>query len=124
MRKSLLLVLLASLPALAQTPSVSGTWKLALVVNGNTYPMSCTIQQDAGKLTGACKSESGENPLKGQVDGQKITFQHQTPYNGDLITLSYTGTIASASEIKGTIDVQPFNVSGEFTGQKDAAGSK
>jgi hypothetical protein len=110
---------LAVVPVLAAAPALAGAWKLSLNVNGNTYPIVCSFQQDGEKLAGTCKSESGENPVKGEIQDQKISFQHQTPYNGNMIMLTYSGTITSASEIKGMVDVQPFNVSGDFTGQKD-----
>ena len=117
------LLLLAALPVLAADP-VTGSWKFALNVNGNTYPMACTLQQDGEKLTGKCASEAGENPLTGTIQGEKITFMHKTAYNGDMLTLTYTGTVTSATEMKGAIDVQPFAITGDFTGQKDKEAAK
>ena len=115
------IVLAAVSPVLAADPSLTGNWKISLNVSGNTYPMVCTLQHDGEKLSGSCKGgDASDNALTGQVQGQKITFKHQTPYNGDKITLSYTGTVSSATEIKGAVDVQPFGVQGDFTGQKDA----
>jgi len=111
--------LLMGLPVLGADPSMAGSWRLSLNVNGNTYAMLCTFQQDGEKLSGTCKSTEGENPLSGRVQGAKITWQHQTPYNGEILTLTYSGTISSATEIKGTLDVQPYAVAGDFTGQKE-----
>jgi hypothetical protein len=110
---------LLALPLVAADPSLNGIWQLSLNVNGNTYAMQCTFQQDGEKLAGTCKSEEGENPLSGQIQGQKITWQHQTPYNGETLTLTYSGTVSSPTEIKGTLDVQPYAVTGDFTGQKE-----
>ena len=54
-------------------------------------------------------------PLKGEVKEGKVTFQYASEYDGQAITVVYTGTFATATELKGTIDVQPFGVGGEFT---------
>jgi hypothetical protein len=121
MKRLCLLLLLAVLPALADDPSLNGIWKLSLSVNGNTYDMVCTFQQDGPKLTGACKGENGENALTGQLQDQKITWEHQTPYNGETLTLKYSGALTSATEMKGTLNVQPYDVTGDFTGQKQPA---
>ena len=119
MKRLCAVVFLLALPVWAAEPSVTGSWRLSLNVNGNTYGMLCTFQQDGEKLSGNCKSTESENPLSGQVQGQKITWQHQTPYNGDTLTLTYSGIIGSTNEIKGTIDVQPYAVTGDFTGKKE-----
>jgi len=120
MKRLCTLVFVSALPILGADPSLTGSWKLSLNVNGNSYDMLCNFQQDGEKLSGSCKSSESENPLSGQIQGQKITWQHQTPYNGETLTLTYTGTINSATEIKGTLDVQPYAVTGDFTGQKEA----
>jgi hypothetical protein len=123
MKRFYALVLLAALPVLAADPSLVGSWKLSINVNGESHEASCTFKQDSGKLTGTCKGESGEGPLTGTVDGEKISWQHQLPYNGETLTLTYTGTISSATEIKGSVNVAPYDIAGDFTGQKapDAA---
>ena len=118
------LLFLAVLPVLADAP-LTGSWKLSLSVNGNTSTMLCTFKQDGEKLAGTCKGRDSENPLTGEVLGQKITFKHQVPYNGDILTVNYSASLSSATEMKGTVDVQPLAIPGDFTGQKDApAGEK
>jgi len=115
------LIILIALPVLAEDPSINGSWKLSLNVNGNTYPMSCTFKQEGDKLTGSCKGAEAANEVKGEVQGQKLKWQHQVPYNGEMLTLTYSGSLASAAELKGTVDVQPQGISGDFTGQREAA---
>ena len=124
MKRLLAFLLLAALPMVAADRSLTGSWKISINVAGESHEAACTFQQDNGKLTGTCKGESGEGPLTGQVDGEKITFQHQVPYNGDTLTLSYTGTFSSDTEIKGSINVAPYDIAGDFTGQKDSASAK
>jgi hypothetical protein len=119
MKRIYAIVLLGALSALAADPSLVGSWKISLNVNGENHEATCTFQQDAAKLTGTCKGEFGETALTGQVDGDKIAWKHDVPYNGETLTLSYTGTLSSATEIKGAVNVQPYDITGDFTGQKE-----
>jgi hypothetical protein len=121
MKRFCALLFLAALPILAAGRSLTGSWKISITVNGETHQAACTFQQDGEKLTGTCKGESGEGPVTGQVQGEKITWQHQLPYNGDTLTLSYAGTFSSDTEIKGSVNVAPYDIDGDFAGQKDAA---
>lgn len=119
MKQLYALVLLAALPLLAADPSLTGSWKISINVNGEDHAAACTFQQDGEKLAGTCKGETGEGALTGQVTGEKITWQHQIPYNGETLTLVYTGTFNSATEIKGAVNVQPYDITGDFSGKKD-----
>jgi hypothetical protein len=88
-------------------------------VNGETHPATCTFKQDGDKLTGTCKGEYGETALTGQIQADKFSWKHDVPYNGETITLNYSGTLSSATEIKGAVNVQPYNIDGDFTGTKE-----
>ena len=125
MKRFYALALLAALPVLAADPSLVGSWNISINVNGETHAATCSFKQDGDKLTGTCKGEFGENPLTGQITAEKITWKHEVPYNGETLTLIYTGTISSATEIKGAVNVQPYDMAGDFTGQKEPpAGAK
>ena len=118
MKRLSVLVLLAALTVAAADRTITGTWKITINVAGETHEATCTFQQDGEKITGTCKGESGEGALTGQIQADKITWQHQVPYNGDTLTLTYTGAFSSDTEIKGDINVAPYDVTGDFTGQK------
>jgi hypothetical protein len=118
MKRFYALALLAALPVLAADTPLAGSWNISINVNGETHAATCTFKQDGEKLTGTCKGEYGETSLTGQVQDDKITWKHEVPYNGETLTLSYTGTLSSATEIKGGVNVQPYDITGDFTGQK------
>jgi hypothetical protein len=121
MKRFYALVLLAALPlvALAADPSLAGNWKISINVNGESHESTCTFKQDSGKLTGTCKGEFGETAVTGQVDGDKFSWKHEVPYNGETLVLTYSGTLSSATEIKGGVNVQPYDIAGDFAGTKE-----
>jgi type 1 fimbria pilin len=117
---ALLLALLAA-PAVAQGDSVSGTWKVTGDVVGNAVDVVCTFTQDGKKLTGTCKPAGAEkaSDAAGEVSEKKVTWKFDTQYEGQPITLTFTGTLGDNSQLKGDIDVQPYNVSGTFEAKKE-----
>ncbi len=115
------LLLLAAMPSLAADRTLTGTWNLALNVSGQDYNLACTFKQDGEKLTGTCTGESGEGAVTGQLASEKISWTHTIPFNGDTLTLSYSGAFTSDNAIKGTIHVAPFDIDGDFSGQKAPA---
>ena len=125
--KTLALVLaLSTLSAFAQgsSNSVSGTWKVSGDVGGNPVDQVCTFTQEGKKLTGSCKSAAADKPteITGEADDKKVSWQFNTEYNGEKLTVAFTGTLdASGSQLKGGIDVQPMAVSGTFSAQKQEA---
>lgn len=123
---ALALVLLA-VPAFAQDASnntVSGTWKVTGDVSGHPIDQVCTFKQEGKKLTGSCKSaeQNTTNEIAGEVDEQKVTWQYNTDYEGQKLTVAFAGTPdAAGAQLKGDIDVQPMGVGGTFTAQKQGA---
>ena len=115
-----LLVLMAAGCALAED-SFAGAWKIEGDVAGNAVQESCTLKQDGGKITGSCKGLGGDKAweVTGSVEGGAVTFQHGGEYNGEALTLIYKAKLDDKGALKGTIDVKPFDVAGEFTAKKD-----
>ena len=114
----LLPLLLATVFQAAPADTLSGTWQVTGEVMGNPLNEVCTLAQAGAKLTGTCKrtgAEAKPSAVTGEVKAGKITFSHDSDYEGTTLTVSYTGTLASAKELKGTLEVQPFGVSGTFT---------
>ncbi len=116
----LLTALLAS--ALAAAPaadSITGTWKITGDVMGNPLNSVCALKQAAAKITGTCTNTDAADAkpvdVTGEVKDGKVTFSHGGDYQGQALTITYAGALASAKELKGTIDVQPFGVTGTFT---------
>jgi len=121
MKRLSVLVLATALTVMAADRTLTGSWKISINVAGESHEATCTFHQDGEKLTGTCKGESGEGALTGQIQAEKITWQNQVPYNGDTLTLTYTGAFSSDTEIKGDINVAPYDIAGDFTGQKVGA---
>ena len=54
----------------------------------------------------------------------KVTFKHGGDYQGTALTIVYSGSLAAPAQLKGTVEVQPFGVSGTFTAAPAPAPSK
>ena len=101
----------------AATPAMTGDWAIHTTVSSNESDMTCNFTQTDKDLTGTCKLDPAKDPVKitGSVDGSKIAFKYTTDYNGTPLTMSYSATVNDPVKIAGAVDVQPFDVSGEFT---------
>lgn len=103
----------------AAPASVAGTWNLATNVQGNTGTPTCTFKQEAEKVTGSCSTPSGgQSDVTGEVADTKVTFRYNIEWEGNPLTLVFTGTLDTETTMKGAIDVQPMNVPGDFTATK------
>jgi hypothetical protein len=103
----------------AAPTSVTGTWNLATNVAGNTGTPTCTFKQEAEKITGTCSGPNNtQSEVSGEVTDTKVTFRYNIEWEGNPLTLVYTGTLDTETTMKGAIDVQPMNVPGEFTATK------
>lgn len=111
-----IIALILSLHAAPAADSLVGAWQIKGDVQGNPVNEVCTFAQAGTVLSGSCTSEDGEPALlAGQIKDGKITFWHGGDWDGQALTVIYSGMLASAAELKGTIEVRPFNVSGTFT---------
>ena len=117
------IVLLAALhttPAVAAAhsadDSLSGAWHITGDVMGNPLDETCTLKQTGATLGGSCTGQAGEKTdVSGEIKDGKVVFKHGGDYQGQALTITYTATAASATQLKGSVDVQPFGVTGSFT---------
>ena len=115
----LLLILLAGAGiAMAADNSVTGTWDVQTEVMGNEGSAVCTLKQDGGKITGKCVFNGAEQDVTGDATEQKFTFQHGGEYNGEALTITYSGSFESATILSGELNVKPYDVSGTFKAKK------
>ncbi|MEO8480805.1 MAG: hypothetical protein ABI634_01260 [Acidobacteriota bacterium] len=110
-------------PAPAPTPTpaagtASGAWDVMANIGGADIAMKCTMTQKDADLSGSCASDQSTNALTGKLDGKKVTWQFDTVYEGQTLTVVYVGTLETAEKIVGTVDVRPMAVSGDFTATK------
>src|SRR5436190_17496679 len=109
------LTIAATATAQTPAPSVAGVWTVRADVSGNQSESTCTFTQKEAALSGSCDGERGTVTITGKVEGKTVSWQFDTQYEGQTLTVYYSGTSQSAEKITGTINVQPMNVSGEFT---------
>ena len=118
--KRLLLTTLALVPAVAfaaQSPSVDGKWKVSANIAGTASELNCTFTQKDAVLTGTCVNDQAQLAITGKVDRKSVTWQFDTQWEGQVLTVIYSGTL-DANKIAGGVDVQPLGVAGEFTATK------
>jgi hypothetical protein len=104
----------AAITASGPTASIAGSWHVHSIVSGSEYDSNCVIAQTDKVIAGTCKSDNGEVKIAGTVDGPKATWKFDSEYQGTPINLTYTGAFDDKGKFSGTVDVQPFNVSGDF----------
>ena len=118
------ILLCASSAFAAGATSLTGHWTIHNSIAGNESDQACTLTQTDNKITGSCKSaEDKDLPVTGSVDGKKVTWQYESDYNGSPLTLTYTATLDDSGTISGSVEVDPFGVTGDFTASpaKDAS---
>jgi hypothetical protein len=108
-------VLVATFAALAATPdSLTGKWTIHSSIAGNESDMTCSFTRADAKLTGSCKGDK-DIPITGGVDGSKVTWKYDTEHDGTPLTLTYAGTLSDSEKFSGSVDVQPYGITGDFT---------
>jgi hypothetical protein len=116
-------VLLFASSAFAAAPNLTGTFTIHNSVAGNDSDQECKFVLADSKLTGSCKSQEDKDlAVTGTLDGNKLTFKYDSDYNGTPLTLIYTATLDESGKIAGTLEVQPFGVTGDFTATSKDAG--
>jgi len=120
-----LLVFAATSALAAGSPSLTGQWAIHNNIGGSESDQECKFVQTEAKLSGTCKSsEEKDVPVTGAVDGNKVTWKYDSEYNGSPITLTYKGVLDDAGKIAGSVDVDPFSVTGDFTAAPSKAAAK
>jgi hypothetical protein len=99
----------------ADDASLSGKWTLHYNISGYSGDLDCSFNQNAQEITGTCKSPDGNVSVTGKVDGKDVTLTYKTEYNGDQLTVVYTGKLESPKKFAGSVTVQPMGADGEFT---------
>jgi hypothetical protein len=96
---------------------VVGKWQVHTSISGNESDSVCTFVQKDVALSGNCAGERGTFEITGKIDGTKVTFSYKSDYNGTPLTVKYNGSI-NAAEMKGSVEVPEFAVSGDFSATK------
>jgi hypothetical protein len=91
----------AAPPAAATTGGVAGTWDVMLTTQGGEIPVTATLTDEAGKISGTIASHLGEVTVEGTIEGStlKLSMVAKTP-QGD-IPVSLTGDVEGDSILNG-----------------------
>jgi hypothetical protein len=108
-------LLFASSAFAAGAPSLTGQWTVHQNIANNESDQECKFVQTDDKLTGSCKSNDKDVQITGSIVGTKLTWKYDSDYNGTALTLTYTATLDDSGKIAGSVEVQPFGVTGDFT---------
>jgi hypothetical protein len=115
-------MLLLSAATLSMAPALPGTWTITGDVQG--YPINdvCVFTQADDKLSGSCTMEGKTLDATAiSTDGGKLVWAHGGEYEGQPLTLTYTGAFTEKGDITGTIYVTPLAVDGTFSAKKGDA---
>jgi hypothetical protein len=117
--KRALCLMIASATILFAEPAIPGAWTITGDVQGYPINEACSFAQDKDKIGGSCKNAAGKTfDTTVTVAEKKVIFVHGGEYQGEALTLTFTGAWNDKGELNGDIDVQPLNVSGTFTAKK------
>ena len=99
----------------AGAPSLTGEWNVHNSIAGNESDQDCKFVVADKVLTGTCKSDNKEVQITGSVDGNKVTWKYESDFNGTPLTINYSATLGDSEKITGSVEVEPFGVTGDFT---------
>jgi hypothetical protein len=105
-----------STPA-ASMGGASGTWEILLKTGGGDFPVSASLTDEAGKISGTLTSQMGEVPVTGTMEGKalKLSLTANTP-QGD-IPIVLTGDLAGDEILNGKADFGGMG-QGEWTAKR------
>lgn len=88
--------------AQGKAANVAGAWKITQAGRNGDVTNDLTITQSGGTLTGTLKTQQGETPINGTIDGNNIDFTvKRTTPNGEM-TNEYKGTV-DGDTMKGSV---------------------
>ena len=111
------LILLPAAVLAAQPAAVAGKWNVSANIAGTASELNCSFTQKEAELSGTCSGDQAPLAVTGKVDGRTVTWQFNTMWEGQALTVIYSGTL-EADKISGCVYVQRLGVSGEFTATK------
>lgn len=114
----LTLTLATLLHTAAAADTIPGSWRFQGDISGFPLNQVCTFELAGTALSGRCVSADGDasgTEILGEAKDGSISFQHTGEYEGEPLTVTYNGKVESATQMRGTILVEPFDVTGYFT---------
>lgn len=91
-------------PATGAAVNANGVWNLNIEVQGQQIPVTLTIKQDGGKVSGTLDSMLGKGEFSdGKISGNKITASAKMQMQGQNIEITVSGTV-DGDTMKGVIN--------------------
>src|SRR5258705_13316638 len=112
--------MVAAAPAAAGQASkvdVTGKWAFAVETAAGAGTPTITLKQDGEKLTGHYSGQLGEADLTGTIKGADFTFKFTVDAQGNLLDVTYTGTVESKDALKGKLSIAGL-ADGTFTAKR------
>lgn len=105
-------------PAEAPTVNVSGNWNLVLEAMGQQIPVTLTLAQTDGKVSGSMQSMFGTGEIAGgKVSGNKFAATAQIEVQGQSLELNIDGAVED-SRMEGSITAPMIPTPVSFSGTK------
>ena len=82
---------------------ISGNWEFTVETSAGSGTPSFVFQQTGEKLTGTYTGMLGTAKLNGTVKGDQVEFSFAVSQDGQSGTVTYKGSIVSATKMKGTV---------------------
>jgi len=100
--------------------TVAGEWDAQFNTPGGQVQLKLILKVDGEKLSGTAKRPGrGDVALAGTVKGDDITFAYSIDYNGNPLTLTFTGKI-KGDTMSGTVSFND-SASDEWSAKRAAA---
>jgi hypothetical protein len=111
-----ILLAAAAFASVNDSASLTGKWQVHIRVSDREAEDTCTFVQKGNDLTGSCTSERGTGSITGKVEDKKVAWVYKSSSDANgPITLSYQGAVISSGNLSGSVTVEEYGVSGEFT---------
>jgi imidazolonepropionase-like amidohydrolase len=103
----------------ANVADLSGTWTLAINLEGQNLPATLTLRQDGNRLTGTAQSPLGSSEISnGSIGPEGFRFTLNVTLQGQALEVTFSGT-ASGNSMSGTAN--STEGSATFTGTRPGA---
>jgi hypothetical protein len=105
-------------PMAEPTIELTGNWDLTIDFQGQKIPVTLTLEQRDGTISGKLESMLGEGRIEnGKVAGNGFSAIATTEMQGQTLELSIAGTLEN-EEMQGTLSAPMIPMPLEFSGQK------
>lgn len=102
---SLVCVLIAAMPAVAQTVDIAGTWTVHVrLQSGPMPPSTLTLKNEGTKFSGTFSGQQGDMPVEAGVKNKAVTIWFTVPTQNGPVAVTMNGTV-EGDAMKGSADM-------------------